>query len=879
MFRSQVISVTVNKVVYNALTNQLILSALQENHINIPYFCYHKNLNIAGNCRMCLVEISGFAKLAVACATELKDGMKLFTNTKLVTLARENILEFLLCNHPLDCPICDQGGECDLQDQSYIFGRARGRFYEQKRAVSDMSVSPIVKFIMTRCIHCTRCVRFFEEFSGNYLLGLINRGNNMQVNTYLNTKLNFELSGNVIDICPVGALTSKSSEFQSRPWEMKKYQTVDFFDTTCTDLRVDVAGTKIIRFLPFTNETYLPWISDLTRGYVDIYKLNAKYLNPYYYVTTKKQYIIASLSYITTLYHKFRFGQFYEAAPKINEDAISYFAGNITKHNVILGNFLDLRSLKACKSFLKLTRLNALVDIVENHNVIDYKLKSLNLDRGPVIDSLVDYFYESTDFTNFSLNTKLLKTIGLSNNNYFSNFQTHLINGLISSILFCNINLRYEYPVLNSYITQYLNNSNQLSNKLIIGSFGVTNPWTYPVLQLGSTFAIFKKLWAGQHWFCQNFSTTFKTIKQNWSVNYFCLSLRQETSLYENYFIQKFLLDPGHQKAINLNTYNLTLVKFWSPSVTILNSYVLGLYSSYKLLNQLTISNLIYPKLDNWFSLNTVNYLVNVSVDTLHQNNQYIKRSTEYFNIYQSNYIHTFFCNLKNLPVFDLIIPTTSLLEYTTNTFSLMGTQKQMSVVLQTYKYSVSHYQAFTYMALKLWLYLYLRNHYNLIPATKPVSYYYFYMYHAYKREDHNPDKFMIKPLKKFKFNFLYLLSGYLSLYKHGERCYPYFINLGMFPAKCLNHSYGFPTKSTFNFFSVKFLNIVLYKPSCFYNYSYLDSPEVPTSFKSNMIYYVTSNLFVIATSIRNFYTNNFVTAQSKTLQLCSKYFGNISIF
>jgi len=211
------INFKINNINYNCKKDLVLIDALACNNIEIPRFCFNENLSIAGNCRMCLIELKNSVKPIASCAVNVMENMEIYTNTKLVKQAREHILEFLLINHPLDCPICDQGGECDLQDEVYTFGGDRGRFYEYKRAVLNMECSPIIKLILTRCIHCTRCVRFFEEVGGIPFFGMINRGHNMQISTYTKkNQIKFELSGNVIDLCPVGALTFKKSEFVGR---------------------------------------------------------------------------------------------------------------------------------------------------------------------------------------------------------------------------------------------------------------------------------------------------------------------------------------------------------------------------------------------------------------------------------------------------------------------------------------------------------------------------------------------------------------------------------------------------------------------------------------------------------------------------------------
>jgi len=194
-----------------------ILQACSTQGIDIPRFCYHEKLSIAGNCRMCLVEVAKSPKPIASCAMPVVAGMKVFTNTVMVKKAREGVMEFLLANHPLDCPICDQGGECDLQDQALVFGSDRGRFYEYKRAVSDKDIGPLIKTVMTRCIHCTRCVRFATEIAGISSLGVTGRGNAMEIGTYIENLVESEISGNVIDLCPVGALTSKHYQFSLPP--------------------------------------------------------------------------------------------------------------------------------------------------------------------------------------------------------------------------------------------------------------------------------------------------------------------------------------------------------------------------------------------------------------------------------------------------------------------------------------------------------------------------------------------------------------------------------------------------------------------------------------------------------------------------------------
>ena len=248
-----------------------VLQACELAGKEIPRFCYHERLSIAGNCRMCLVEVKpGPPKPQASCALPAAEGQEIRTNSEMVKKAREGVMEFLLINHPLDCPICDQGGECDLQDQAMAYGRGGSRYDENKRAVTEKYMGPIVKTIMTRCIHCTRCVRFAEEVAGVEEIGAIGRGENMQITSYLEEAVHSELSGNVVDLCPVGALTSKPYAFEARPWELKKTMGVDVMDALGTNIRFDSRGREVLRVLPRVNDDVNEeWAHDKTRYAVD----------------------------------------------------------------------------------------------------------------------------------------------------------------------------------------------------------------------------------------------------------------------------------------------------------------------------------------------------------------------------------------------------------------------------------------------------------------------------------------------------------------------------------------------------------------------------------------------------------------------------------
>ncbi len=262
---------TVDGIEVEVPAGATVLQACEAAGKEIPRFCYHERLSIAGNCRMCLVEVKpGPPKPQASCALPAADNQEIRTDSPMVKRAREGVMEFLLINHPLDCPICDQGGECDLQDQSVAYGKGISRYDENKRAVTEKYMGPIVKTVMTRCIQCTRCIRFAEEVAGVEDIGAIGRGESMQITTYLEHAIQSELSGNVVDLCPVGALTSKPYAFEARPWELKKTSAIDVMDAVGTNIRLDSRGRQVLRALPRINEDVNEeWASDKTRHAVD----------------------------------------------------------------------------------------------------------------------------------------------------------------------------------------------------------------------------------------------------------------------------------------------------------------------------------------------------------------------------------------------------------------------------------------------------------------------------------------------------------------------------------------------------------------------------------------------------------------------------------
>ena len=295
--------ITLNNVKCNVHPSETILQVCERVKINVPKFCYHKKLKVAGNCRMCLVEVEGAPKPIASCAAPVGDNMKIHTNTPFVYKARENVLEFLLLNHPLDCKICDQGGECDLQEHSKNYGSDRGRnYYYNRRGVQNKQLGPIVKTEMTRCIHCTRCVRFVEQITGSAVLGTLTRGHYTEIGTFVKDFLKTELSGNLVDICPVGALTARPIAFQYRSWELDKVPSLDLSDAFASSINVMVRNKtingvntdSIIKILPRPDEESNGyWLSDRSRfAYSEGLNFNRLNSSFYFDKVSNKQLIL-----------------------------------------------------------------------------------------------------------------------------------------------------------------------------------------------------------------------------------------------------------------------------------------------------------------------------------------------------------------------------------------------------------------------------------------------------------------------------------------------------------------------------------------------------------------------------------------------------------
>ena len=329
------IKLKVNEVEIEIEDGLTVLQACEIAGFEIPRFCYHEKLSIAGNCRMCLVELEKSPKPIASCAMPASEGMVIKTNTEFVNKSRKGVMEFLLANHPLDCPVCDQGGECDLQDQSMFYGIDKSRFKENKRDVPDKYMGPLIKTQMTRCIHCTRCIRFATEIAGVPELGAIGRGEDMQISTYLEKSMESELSANVIDLCPVGALTSKPYVFEARPWELKKTETIDVMDAVGSSIRVDTYGWEVKRVLPRINEDINEeWISDKTRYACDGLKF---------------QRLDSPLVKINNKLHKKSWNEVYKILKeKINETAPEKICG-------FLGDLSNMETMFIAKEFFNKT--------------------------------------------------------------------------------------------------------------------------------------------------------------------------------------------------------------------------------------------------------------------------------------------------------------------------------------------------------------------------------------------------------------------------------------------------------------------------------------------------------------------------------------------
>ena len=514
--------------------NSTILKFCDFIGVGVPRFCYHDRLYIAGNCRMCMVELKSSLKPVIACSTTLARGMHIYTTTFFVKKARENVMEFLLINHPLDCPICDQGGECDLQDQAIIFGSDRGRFKEVKRSVLDFFMGPVVKTIMTRCIHCTRCIRFSEEVVGHNVLGRLGRGESTEIGTYITKPFIDELSGNIVDVCPVGALTSKSYAFKARPWELKSLESIDIFDSLGSNIRVDVKGNEIVRILPKRHD-YLneEWITDKIRFSFEGLK-NNRIVFPMY--RNDKNSLLQSCSF------SFLFNHLIKNISAILANTENTNAG--TKVKVELSHYFT-----SAQDYLYIYNFFSLLDI----NNIHYNSNS--------ISSNMDFRY------NYLVNSTL---------RIFTYYESYLLD---------NINLKTVNPLINSRLKHRKLRKGKNVNVSYIGKNINLN---YDYNHISNSYFTFFNILEGKHFYSGRFFRDLNIVN-NLSINYdnlnihnylkeFKLDVRFTTIL--NTSSDVTICDIGHSNPSNYYNNNADIIYLYNTEYS--NSLQLEAYSSAK---------------------------------------------------------------------------------------------------------------------------------------------------------------------------------------------------------------------------------------------------------------------------------------------------------
>jgi NADH-quinone oxidoreductase chain G len=585
------ITIYINNIKTKVNKNSTVLQACNNLKIEIPKFCFQENLQIAGNCRMCLVEIENSPKPVASCAMPIMPNMRIFTDTPLVQKARESVLEFLLINHPLDCPICDQASECDLQDQTMIFGSDRSRFFFKKRGVEDKYCGPFIKTIMTRCIHCTRCVRFANEICGIDNLGTTGRGNKTEINFYYPNIFNSEFSGNLIDLCPVGALTSKPFTFKARSWELKKKEAVDALDGIGSNIKIDIFNNEVVRILPKTNfNINKEWISNKTRFFFD----SLKYQRIKYPLLKDEN-------------NKFQKISWSEALSIVNQKLITTDSSNIKS---IIGDLVDLESLFLLKKNLnKLGIYNINYEKFLNNN--DLKINS--------------------DITSNFLFQNSLKSIDESD-----------------LCLIINSDIRQEGSILNIHLINKLKKGN-----FKVAYIGNKVDFTYPVENLGLTLETLIQIISGKHDFCKNLKKAKKPIIIfgeniiNQKNGYFLISKFKNLSFLNNninFFHSKtsfinfleinFLnnkLNPKNSKVSYL--YNTNLKKKLLKNN---NDYII--YQGHHFTEDAQNSNLILPGLTFLEKKGTylnVEGFIQKNEQILNLNTEQINDSIIYKNIYK----------------------------------------------------------------------------------------------------------------------------------------------------------------------------------------------------------------------------------------------------
>jgi NADH-quinone oxidoreductase chain G len=570
------INIELNGESYKVIKNETIIQSCSRLGEEIPRFCFHEKLSIAGNCRMCLVEL-GFPKSikpVASCALPIIEHMKIFTNTSLVKKARESVLEFLLANHPLDCPICDQGGECDLQDETMLFGNDRGRFYENKRSVEDKECGPFIKTVMTRCIHCTRCVRFFSEIVGFEYFGTIGRGSSMEIGTYVENMISSEISGNVIDLCPVGALTSKPYSFIARPWELRSVESIDILDSFCSSIRFDVRGTEVLRILPLNNSKINEeWISDRTRFFYDGLKrqrLSTPLLNwkgKFICVSWEKSFEILKdffkFYFINNFNKEYSYFQF-------NRNTKS----NSTNIIFSVGNLIDCETIIVLKDFL---------------NNFGNNIFLLNNNNYPNIDFTFKYIF----------------------NNYseVSNY-----NSIFYKIDFCllfDLNPRLDFPLINISLRKAF-----LENKLLILSLSNLSNLNFYHIHISNHIKDWYNILEGKSFFCRKFIESKNPL------------ILANNSILNNFdiFFNFNLFGKFISKYVKLYQKDNLSVNILCTTSSFLSFLDLGLGINYKLNKDYFKKNNLFYLLGSDCFYNDLNFKNNVFIYQGHHGDDAIKR-------------------------------------------------------------------------------------------------------------------------------------------------------------------------------------------------------------------------------------------------------------
>lgn len=690
------------KIQKNEINNpDISLTILQQCNtigIKIPRFCYHESLSIAGNCRMCLIEKEKTIKPLASCAINITDNLKVFTKSVFVKKIRENVLEFLLINHPLDCPICDQGGECDLQDQSVLYGNDRSRFNESKRSVIDKECGVFIKTVMTRCIHCTRCVRFLNEISGFSFFGVVGRGSKMEISNYILNSIKYfnEFSGNIIDICPVGALTSKPYAFNSRPWELFKFACINVIDPLASYFSLNYKNNKIYRILPYRENDFLitEWIPDNIRFFYDGIHIQ-RIKKPFYFFKFFSFFI--SLKKLLFIYKCFLS---FNKKSKFN-----------LLYNFIFDNTIDFFFLKKLKKILcrlplyNLTLNRRLFNSNFNYNI--HRTQFLSLDFKEILEKNSNNFYiiliglnPRIEFyhlylylrKNFLKNTKILYEIFSFNSNVLLNFEFKTLTSNLKYFFnFFNLKKKYSYNLLfnnkilfftsqnlffkNYKIMSFINILREkiIKNNNILNYFIFNDVIFYSIFELGffekyNTLIFKKKKFISLNFFYNlNYKKKIKDINNTFNLFFSPIGSDFLNNKNTNFIIPTSLYLEKSVGFMNfygvfkymkseLNFYNLlsikNLISYFFYQITNLNLFFLkkdikNLYINIKelYLNLYKILNVIVKKTFNLQnSIITKNNFYNNTIIEKNSNN--LKNNLNYFGTF---FIQNFKINLKTL--------------------------------------------------------------------------------------------------------------------------------------------------------------------------------------------------------------------------------------